>query len=258
MNRREDGRPIDSRWGASCGRCHAAQARFEATALMRDGTLFVSTPLNRVLAFDAETGTTRWIFDPQIDKEEEYPEQYTSRGVSMWVESATSTSECARRIFLATIDARLMGLDAATGRLCDGFGVKGVIDLRKGAGANNEVVTHPYSVTSPPAIVNDVVVVGSSVTTSSLRDPASAVVRAFDVRTGALRWSFDPIPRNEQHPARSTWSADAMTATGGANVWSIIAADGDRDLVFLPTASAAPNHYGGLRPGAEPTSLPTQ
>jgi quinoprotein glucose dehydrogenase len=103
---------------------------------------------------------------------------------------------------------------------------------------------------SPPAIIGDVVVMGSSDNTKATysKNPSGAV-RAFDARTGELRWSFDPIPRKPGDPAAAGWDADALERTGGANVWSIISVDEELDLVYLPTASAGPQYYGGDRPG---------
>ncbi|MGH7554578.1 MAG: hypothetical protein ACREMQ_16360, partial [Longimicrobiales bacterium] len=115
-NRNEDGTPVDARQGAGCGACHGSQIRFETTPLMRDSTLYLSTPINRVLALDPATGTTRWTFDPHIDITRGYSEDLISRGVSSWNDDAAAPgTTCARRIFLATIGARLFALDAATG-----------------------------------------------------------------------------------------------------------------------------------------------
>lgn len=225
--------------------------RFEATPLMLAGTLYISTPLNRVLALDPATGATRWSFDPRIDIRRPYAENLTSRGVSAWMdELSLPEAPCARRIFLATVDARLFALNAADGLPCESFGDSGFVRLNVDVGLDlSPVDASRYTVTSPPAVVRDLVVVGSAVGKGWSRGVASGVVRGYDVRTGALRWSFDPIPRTKDHPAWKSWTADAARSTGGANVWSIISADAERDLVFLPIGSAAPESYGGGRPG---------
>jgi quinoprotein glucose dehydrogenase len=243
---REPHMPTGARLG---GLCRAY--RFEVTPLMVGGTLYVSTPLNRVIALDPATGATRWTFDPRIDISLPYAEALTSRGVSAWIDDfAVHDAPCARRIFLATIDARLFALDASDGSPCERFGDSGYVRLDRGIGlANDPVETSQYSVTSPPAVIRDLVVVGSAVRKTSRRQAASGVVRAYDARTGALRWSFDPIPRTHSHPAWSSWSPGTASLTGGANVWSIISTDRLRDLVFLATGSAAPDFYGGNRPG---------
>lgn len=236
---------------SSGGEPHTAGLRFESTPVMRGRTLYVSTPLNHVLALDPVSGRTRWTFDPKLDRNRHYPEGFTSRGVAVWVdEGRPADAACATRVLLATVDARLMALDAARGTPCEEFGRSGTVYLDRGAGiAGRDASAADVSVTSPPAIIGNLVVVGSAVRESSGPSAASGVVRAFDARTGALRWSFDPIPRRPSDAAWSAWRPSAALSTVGANVWSVISADPDRDLVFLPTASAAPDFYGGERPG---------
>jgi len=228
-----------------------SQFRFQSTPVMRHRALYVSTPLNRVLALDPVNGTTLWTFDPKVDRKRHYLEGFTSRGVTVWVDSERPPhAACALRVFLATVDARLVALDGARGVLCEDFGQGGAIHLERGAGiAGRDARPSDLTVTSPPTVVGDAVVVGSAVRDNRGPGAASGVVRAFDARTGALRWSFDPIPRRPTDAAWNVWSPDAARSTVGANVWSLISADSERDLVFLPTASAAPDFYGGERPG---------
>jgi quinoprotein glucose dehydrogenase len=104
--------------------------------------------------------------------------------------------------------------------------------------------------TSPPAVVNGVVVIGSSIADNGRTDLASGEIRAFDARTGALRWSWDPIPRTASDPAWTSWNGPVAHATGAANAWAPIAADPGRDLVVIPTSSPSPDYYGGERLGA--------
>ena len=141
---------------------------------------------------------------------------------------------CRRRLFEATIDARLIAVDAATGAACADFGKNGEVSLRDVPGF------HPgwYHMTSPPAVVDDVVVVGSSIDDNTRVDMPGGVVRAFDARSGALKWSWDPIPPN----------TDGFRS-GAANAWSIMTVDPARHLVFVPTGSASPDYFGGLRAG---------
>src|SRR5256885_1862928 len=147
---------------------------------------------------------------------------------------------CHRRIFEATLDARLIALDAANGAPCADFGKNGQVSLTNVAGF------HPgwYHMTSPPAVIDDLVVVGSAIDDNSRVEMPGGVVRAFDARSGALRWSWDPIPPNTaaNAPAK-TWRS------GAANAWSVMVVDPERELVFVPTGSASPDYYGGLRPG---------
>jgi quinoprotein glucose dehydrogenase len=104
-------------------------------------------------------------------------------------------------------------------------------------------------VTSPPAVVKGVLVVGSAVADNSRTDMASGEVRGYDARTGALRWTFDPVPQDSADAAYPTWRGGSARRTGAANAWSVIAADPARDLVFVPTSSPSPDYFGGERLG---------
>jgi quinoprotein glucose dehydrogenase len=151
---------------------------FEATPIFFDEPRYLSTAFGEVIAPDAANGTERWRFDPQVGRSRNYSE-LPSRGVSLWIDTAAaSDTACAARVFIGTIDAQLLSLDAATGEPC----------------------------------------------------------RDFDVRTGETKWSWDPLLGNDRH-------------VGAANAWSVISADPERDLVFVPTGSPSPDFYGGLRPG---------
>jgi quinoprotein glucose dehydrogenase len=223
----------------------------ETTPILVEGTLYLTTAFNRVIALDPSTGVQRWAFDPQIDLSLDYGDGLINRGVSTWLDSPRQTKQpCRRRVYEATLDARLIALDAATGKPCSDFGRDGEVVLRDvpGYGSRN-LGEHPqgwYHMTSPPAVIDDLVIVGSAIDDNNRADMPSGVVRAFDARTGALRWSWDPIPPN---PQPSGPGAPARWNTGAANAWSVMAVDRERDLVFVPTGSASPDHFGGLRPG---------
>jgi quinoprotein glucose dehydrogenase len=222
---------------------------FEATPILVDGTLYLSTPLGKVFALDPTTGTERWRFDAQVNPQTPFGD-FTSRGVSAWLDPAAAEgAPCRRRIFLAAMDARLIALDARTGKPCADFGEQGTVNLRTGL-RNPPQSDGEYGMTSPPAVVNGIVVIGSSVADNGRTDLASGEVRAFDARTGALRWSWDPIPRVATDPAWSGWNGPVAHATGAANAWAPIAADAERDLVVIPTSSPSPDYYGGERLGA--------
>ena len=230
----------------SDGSQHARKSAFEATPILVDGTLYFSTAFNRVIALDPETGAERWSYDPKIDLESGYSEGLINRGVSSWTDSQPR-SRYRRRIFIGTIDARLICLDASAGKPCADFGNAGQVDLRQGI--KNIVRKGEYEETSPPAIIDDLVIVGSGVADNDRVESPSGVVRAFDVRTGALRWSWNPIPQDAHDPAARTWQRDSASKTGAANAWSVIVTDPERHLVFVPTGSASPDYYGGERKG---------
>ncbi len=217
---------------------------FEATPIMVDETLYVSTPFSRVHAIGAETGRRLWVFDPVINRTKARQGMTTSRGVAAWLDHDRPASEvCRRRIFLASYDARLFALDGRTGKPCVDFGEQGQIDLGGGV-ARIDGKRHIYKQTAPPTLVRDVVVVGSSIFDGHYVDSPSGLVRGFDARSGALIWSFEPLSRLPGERIEG----DFLPA-GGANAWATITADEERDLVFVPTGSASPDHWGGFRPG---------
>ena len=236
-------------WMYNTGEIPRGRSRsFEATPLMVGGHLFFITPLGQIIALDPATGKEIWRYDAKVNPETRFGD-FTSRGVSTWVDSRKrATDFCRRRIFAPTVDARLFALDAATGKLCAEFGDSGFINLRAGlrnAPQNNS----EYEVTSPPAIVRDLVITGSAVADNNRIDAASGEVRAFDARTGQLRWTWDPVPQDANDAAYGSWRGTNARRTGGANTWSVIAADSARNLIFVPTSSPSPDYFGGERVG---------
>ena len=231
----------------SDGKGERRRSGFESTPIMVDGTLYVTTPFNRIIALDPISGKQKWAFDPKIDLSWQSGDGLINRGVAMWEakdinEKLPATPPCRRRIFEATIDARLVAIDAAAGKPCTDFGSNGEVSLRD----VQRFRPGAYHMTSPPAVVDDVVIVGSAIDDNWRSDMPSGVVRAFDVHTGKLLWSWDPIPPNTSAENTST---SAKWKTGAANAWSIMTVDPERHLVFVPTGSASPDFFGGGRPG---------
>ena len=224
------------------------QVKFEATPLVVDGTMFIATPFGRAIALDPVTGKEKWAYDARPNRDDGWGD-FANRGVSTWVDPrAAAGAPCKRRIFLPVIDARIVALDAATGKPCAGFGTNGQVSLRVGLHIP-PFENAEYELTSPPAVIRGMIVTGSAVADNNRTGAASGEVRAYDARTGALRWSWDPIPRDSTDPAWSSWQGNLAHATGAANAWSVIAADSARDLVFVPTTSPSPDYYGGERAG---------
>ncbi len=217
-------------------------AIFESTPLYIDGVLFLSTPLGRIIALDPVTGKQKWAYDPQVNKDAGYGD-YANRGVSTWKSPSGQ-----RRIFIATIDARLISVDALTGKLCRDFGDNGIVDLRHDLRIAPQHFSD-YEETSPPAVIGSTIVLGSGIADNRATDQPSGEVRGFDVITGKLKWTWDPIPQAPHAPGADTWKNGSAQRTGAANAWSVIAADPARNLVFVPTGSASPDYYGGERPG---------
>ena len=170
-----------------------SETAFENTPIVVDGTLYLCTPTNRVIALDPVNGTERWAFDPGVDLQGRFANQLVCRGVTAWLDAgAHPEARCRRTIFMATNDARLIALDARTGDPCPAFGSQGEVELADAAGERNWV--GEYQVTSPPVVVGDVVVVGSAIADNARIDAPSGVVRGFDARTGGLRWAWDLAP----------------------------------------------------------------
>src|SRR5687768_6608746 len=226
----------------------ARQPSLQVTPIVADNVMYISTPLGKVMALEPSTGREIWRYDARVNPKGGYGD-FASRGVSTWVDGTLKpAAPCQRRFYVATVDARLVSLDAASGSPCVIFGVEGTIGLREGLRIP-PAFPSAYQVTSPPVVVSDLVITGSSIADNSRPAPASGEVRAFDARTGALRWTWHPIPQDPKDPAFATWRDGSAAKTGAANVWSIMTADPARDLIFVPTSSAAPDYYGALRLG---------
>jgi len=224
------------------------KSTFEVTPIVVDGTMFLTTGFNKVIALDAATGKERWTYDPHVDREADYSE-VTSRGVATWLDGrAGASATCRRRIFEGTIDARLLALDAATGQLCGDFGAGGFVDLKSGI---DHVRQGDYQMTSPPAVMGELVIVGSSVGDNSAAELERGVVRAYDARSGQLRWSWDPIPRDPSLRLPGAFSKPEELHTGAANSWAPMTPDPGSGLLFVPTSSPSPDYYGGLRLGRD-------
>jgi quinoprotein glucose dehydrogenase len=218
----------------------------ETTPLLVDGTLYLTTPFNRVFAVNPETGKQLWVYDPMIDIAGDYGDGLINRGVATWLDGTrVKGKRCRRRIFEATLDARLIALDGATGNPCMDFGNRGQISLRDVA----RYIPAEYHMTSPPVVIDDMVVVGSAIDDNARVDMPSGVVRAFDARTGALRWKWEPLPPNDPVSAAASASTAKVWRTGAGNAWSVMVVDLERDLIFVPTGSASPDYYGGMRVG---------
>lgn len=221
-------------------------SNFKATPVLIQDKLIFSTGFNRVIALNPATGKELWVFDPNVDFSQSYSEMFTSRGIAVWVDQNDDSIQCHARVFVGTLDARLIAIDANTGELCLAFGKAGYIDLSAGIRRYRK---WDYSLTSPPTVVGDLVIVGSAIGDNGAADLEPGLIRAFNVRNGSLAWLWDPIARSESHPGSATWTNVLQNRTGGANVWSVMSADTERDLVFLPTTSPSPDFYGGVRLG---------
>lgn len=208
----------------------AEKLAFEATPVLAFGRLYLSTPTNIVIALDPDNGQERWRHDPKIPRDRHYAEN-TSRGVAVWEDPAPpgADNRCRRRVFAATLDARLIALDASDGQPCAGFGEAGTVAL--GGEAVRETELGEYLVTSAPVTFDDLVIVGAAIGDNRAVRSERGIVRAFDARTGALRWRFDPIPDTDTHPTAKEWKPEQANAVGGANAWAPLSVDPERGVV---------------------------
>ncbi len=215
---------------------------FRGTPVMVGETLYIRSSLSLVSALDATTGEELWTFDPG-SWEQGRPTNlgFNTRGVAHWSDGAES------RILVSTGDAFLWAVDAETGAPVRSFGKEGSIDLTEGLG--RPVRRAEYTAMSPPLVIGDLVVVGSAISDNPrFRSAPPGDVRAFDVRTGELRWTFHTIPRGGM-PGVESWEDGAWREAGAANVWTIMSADEELGLVFLPVSTPTNDWYGGHRLG---------
>lgn len=209
------------------------RTKFQATPLFVEDSLIFCSPFNEVIALDPGSGAQKWRYDPKISTSQRPANRYNCRGVAYWVDDrAAANAACRARIFMGTNDVRVIALDARTGIPCEDFGSRGEVRL------NVPPLEWPgeFQITSAPVIIRGVVIVGSSIADNRRVEAPAGTVRAFDARTGAPRWNFDPLVH------------DGINA-GHTNVWAPMSVDEDRGLVFLPTSSPSPDFWGGKRPG---------
>ena len=221
-------------------------SQFKSVPLMADGLVYVSTALGQVAALDAGTGEPVWSYDPRIYAYLDRPPNmgWHHRGVSYWKDSESDDA----RIFIASHDKRLVALDARTGRRYPDFGTGGYVDLT--AGFEREIDASRMTWSSPVAIAGDTVIVGSIVqdTRLTLREASPGHVRAYEARTGEMKWIFRTIPRGDDFGA-DTWGNESWRYSGHSNVWSYMAVDEEAGYVYLPTGTPSNDWYGGMRPG---------
>lgn len=216
---------------------HGETSGMEATPLLVNDTLYFCTQTNIVIALDPETGEQRWRYDPRIDATGASLVA-TCRGVAYV--SLTDAAECPKRIIASTFDARLLAIDADTGKLCASFGQAGTVDLKAGMGL---VDPGFYYVSSAPVIVNGRIILGGWIADNVRVGEPSGVIRAFDVQTGAFAWAWDlgnPGKHGLPEPNESY-------TRGTPNSWAPMSGDEKLGLVYVPTGNATPDHWAGHR-----------
>ncbi len=217
---------------------------FQATPLVVNGSMYFCTAYNRIIALDPATGAERWAHDPKVDLTGVYTP--SCRGVAYWETREKASGTCDRRILSGTLDARLLAVDANTGRPCEDFGDSGSVDLTANLG---DLRLAEYYVTSAPLVINDLVVTGAFVKDGQRVDAPPGVVRAFDVRSGELVWAFDPVPPGMTPVSAEEALAGADFTRATPNSWGNLSADTERGIIYLPTGGSQPDHYGGPERG---------
>jgi quinoprotein glucose dehydrogenase len=224
----------------------ARKTKFETTPVLVEDKLLLCSPLSVVIALNPATGEEIWRRDAKIDLSMRPGNAFNCRGVAYWRdETAAQGAPCAKRVFMATNDRRLLAADFRDGAACEGFGAGGEIVVDAGT---TQTWPGETQITSAPVVVGDTVVVGSAISDNVNVAAPKGAVHAFDARTGALKWSFDPIPRDAQSAEALGWR-NGVPTEGHANVWAPMSVDEARGLVFLPTSSPSPDFFGGYRPG---------
>jgi quinoprotein glucose dehydrogenase len=221
----------------------ASAGEYKSTPIMVNGTLYVSTSLGQVAAINAITGEQQWVFDTGSWERGRHPNfNNNHRGVSWWNDGADG------RIFMAANDGLLWSVNARTGEPDMSFGEQGYIDLKQGLGRDTRIGL--YGAISPPMIVNDMVVVGSSISDGPLFQDQlpPGHVRGFDAATGEQRWIFHTIPQGDE-PGTETWENEAWRTAGATNVWTLMSADLEAGYVYLPTSTPNNDWYGAHRLG---------
>ena len=215
---------------------------YEVTPLMVDGVLDTTTNLGQVAAIDPKTGETLWSYDPVLYLEgRPSVHGFLTRGLAYWTDGE------AERLFYAGGRVYLVSIDPKTGELDEDFGRDGRVDLKQGLGRT--IDARQYTVSSPPLVAGDTVVVGSAMSeiTGYMEAPPGHV-RGFDVRTGKMKWIFHTIPQPGEF-GNDTWENDSWKYSGGTNVWTLMSADEELGYIYLPVGTPATDFYGGHRLG---------
>ena len=226
----------------------------KATPLMVGDRLFLNLPTSAAAAIDARTGETLWVFNPKSYEEgtTTMTARWNQRGVAYWSNGPDRTDE---RILFGTGNGYLVCVDAKTGRPCADFGVAGRLDLmedipRATRGERDWLNALLYSVQSPPIVFGDTVVTPMSISSyNNRKEMPPGWMRGFDVRSGRTRWTFHTIPQGDEF-GNETWGGDSWRETGKVGVWTMMSIDPELGYIYLPLNTAAPDYYGGHRPGA--------
>lgn len=228
-----DGMPGGERPGGRTSPARVRVRQSKSTPLVVGGTMYFSTPYDRVIALNAQTGTKIWEYV--------LPYSPASRGISYWPGEGHDAPE----IFIGTSNGRLIALNATNGKLVSGFGEGGILNVREGVA--DKYPNGHYGISSPPAIYKNLVITGCQLQEMPSKGP-SGDVRAWDVRSGKLVWTFHTMPRPGE-PNHEVWQDDSWQDRSGLNAWGIMTVDMKNGIAFLPIGTPTTDFYGGDRKG---------
>ena len=223
---------------------------FKATPLMVGSRLYLNSPTSVGAALDARTGETLWTYNPKSYEKgtTTMSARWNQRGVAYWTDGKEE------RVYWGTGDGYLVAVDARTGVPVASFGEQGRVDLMQGLprasrGARDWLNALTYSVQSPPIVIRDTIVTPASISSLNiLKEQIPGWTRGYDVRTGKLKWTFHTVPRPGEL-GNETWQDDSWSYTGKVSGWTVFSADEELGYLYLPLNTAAPDYYGGHRPG---------
>lgn len=241
------------------------QSSWQATPILIEDQLVICTPFNRIIAVDASTGEERWSFAPDINLDAFGMPR--CRGVTQWQDDRVAAGDMCHNVVIAPLmDARIVGLDALTGDRCT-FGDKETLDLSIGLGPYQEGF---YMLNTPPVIVNNTLITGGSIADNITTKVPSGVIRSYDLLSGDLLWTWEPLGDPAQRSAGTTEesenSAESVPSSsqqdtddppdlayqrGTTNSWSFLSVDPNLGLVYVPTGNTSPDYYGGQREGLD-------
>ena len=228
---------LETAWTFHTEEDAATAMTFQSTPIEIGGDLFFCSPSNRVFSLNGDTGSQNWLHDPQVNRDK--VPFFVCRGLA-YHQTPESNDFCASRLLMGTVDDRLIALDSKTGARCSDFGINGEVDLSEGLG---DVLTGHHFVSSPPAVIGDIAVVGSFIMDNQSTNQPPGVVRAYNVHTGALVWAWDVLQDVAHAPLKEGEAYPPNTA----NVWGVMSVDEELGLVYLPTGNVPPDFFGGLR-----------
>ncbi|OIX90576.1 glucose dehydrogenase [Pantoea sp. Ae16] len=216
---------------------------WSATPIFANDTIYVGTPFDRLIALDPGTGKEKWHYDTKSPRKALTQPVLKNRGVSYWqAKNPVAGQACQKIVYMGTVDAKLWALDADSGKPCENFADKGVLDIDQWNTVNAK---YPLSILQPPTVVGNHLMIGWAGKDWAYAEAPPGTIFTVNAQTGKLEWTFEALPE------------DVRARTGTANVWTHMSADEANGLVYLPVSSPSPNYWGGNRTESIPLGTST-